>query len=233
MYTEGNFLEVFSFPLISGSPSIKTPGTLALTESVAKKLLGSTDVVGKTITVSNQFGNTIYTINAVINDIPQSSDIKGNVFLSIHTLESAANRDGNDWADPNTLESGFVNIYTLLQNNANVPAIEKQVTEFMHNTNPQLKNKSFVVQPFKYLHLAPDFNYPYQTYGSLTLVTMLFAVAIAHFIHCLDQLYQSVYCSGAEKSKRIRHQKSIRCHTRTACTEILIRNFYTNIAQYY
>jgi putative ABC transport system permease protein len=178
MYTEGNFLEVFSFPLISGSPSIKTPGTLALTESVAKKLLGSTDVIGKTITVSNQFGNTIYTINAVINDIPESSDIKGKVFLSIHTLESAANRDSNDWADPNTLESGFVNIYALLQKNTNVGAFEKQVTEFLHNSNPELKNTSFVAQPFKYLHLAPDFNYPYQTYGSLTLVTMLLSVAL-------------------------------------------------------
>ena len=178
VYTEGNFLQVFSFPLVNGSPSLKAPFTLALTESFAKKLIGSTDIVGKTVTVSNQFGNTAYTINAVLKDIPQSSDIRAEVFLSIHTLESAANRDDNDWADPNTLQSGFVNIYTLLQKNTNVDVLQKQVTDFMHSTNPELKNVSFALQPFKHLHLAPDFNYPFQTFGSLPLVTMLLAVAL-------------------------------------------------------
>ena len=106
LYVEGNFFEVFSFPVLKGNPSLKTPKTLVLTEKMATKLLGSTDVVGKTVTVSNQFGNTPYTIAAVIKDIPQESDIKGNIFLSIHTLESAANRDENDWADPNTRAIG-------------------------------------------------------------------------------------------------------------------------------
>ncbi|MGL6269686.1 MAG: ABC transporter permease [Chitinophagaceae bacterium] len=178
LYADGDFLEVFSFPLVSGMPSIEAPNTLALTSSISKKLFGNDDPVGKTVTVSNQFGNTIYTINAVIKDITESSDISGEVFLSLNTLASAANRDGNDWADPNTLESGFVFIYPLLKEGANADLLQKEVTNFLHSSNPDLKDVSFAIQPFKHLHLAPGFNYPFQTFGSLTLVTMLLAVAV-------------------------------------------------------
>jgi putative ABC transport system permease protein len=178
LYSDGNLLEIFSFPLVSGSPKFTAPNTMAISESTSKKLFGSTDVVGKTATVSNQFGNTVYTINAVIKDISPSSDIKGEVFLSLNTLATAANRDGNDWADPNTLESGFVHIYPLLGKDVNKEALEKQVTNFLHSSNPDLKDVSFAIQPFKHLHLAPDFNYPFQTFGSLKLVTMLLAVAL-------------------------------------------------------
>ena len=178
LYSDGNLLEVFSFPLVKGSPLFIAPYTMVMSESTAKKLFGNNDAVGKTVTVSNQFGNTSFTINAVIKDIPGSSDIKGEVFLSLNTLATAANRDGNDWADPNTLESGFVHIYPLLRKDANKEAVEKQVTDFLHGSNPELKDVSFAIQPFKHLHLAPDFNYPLQTFGSLKLVTMLLAVAL-------------------------------------------------------
>jgi putative ABC transport system permease protein len=178
LYTDGNFLEVFSFPLVNGNPSIQAPFTLALAESISKKLFGNENAIGKTVTVSNQFGNTVYTIDAVFKDIPSSSDIKGKVLLSLNTLNSAANRDGNDCADPNTLESGFVFIYMLLRNDANKNAVENQVTEFLHSAKPELSDVSFAIQPFKHLHLAPDFNYPLQTFGSLKLVTLLLAVAL-------------------------------------------------------
>ncbi len=177
-YVEGNFFDVFSFPVVKGNPSLKKPQTLVLTEIFATKLLGSTDVIGKTVIVSNQFGNTPYTIAAVIREIPQESDIKADVFLSIHTLESAANRDDNDWADPNTLESGFVNIYCLLNKNSNGASVARQVTEYMLSANPKSAGSEVIFQPLKYLHLAPDFSYPYQTYGSLPLVFMLMVVGL-------------------------------------------------------
>ncbi len=176
-YVEGNFFQVFSFPTLRGNPSLQKSQTLVLTESLAKKLLGSIDVVGKAVTMSNQFGNTPYTIAAVIKDIPQESDIKGEIFLSIHTLESAANRDGNDWADPNTVQSGFTNIYCLLQKGGSGINVAKQITAFIQ-TNPESKGDDVFLQPMKHLHLAPDFSYPYQTFGSLPLVFMLMVVAL-------------------------------------------------------
>ncbi|MEP7373251.1 MAG: ABC transporter permease [Chitinophagaceae bacterium] len=177
-YVEGNFLETFTFPLIDGSASLKEPKTMAVSESMARKIFGETTVADRVVTVSDQFGNIPYTIKAVFKDMPGQSDIKSNVLLSLHTLENPANRDGNNWADPNGTESGFVNIYLLLKKQADANAVTKQLTGFIHSTSEEAKDDAIVLQSFHHLHLAPDFNYPFQTFGSLTMVVLLLAVAL-------------------------------------------------------
>ena len=178
LYVEGNFLEVFTFKLLDGTPSLAQPNTLALSEAMAKKLFGKINVAGNIITVSDQFGNMPYTINAVFKDMPAQSDIKTEVLLSIHTLENAANRDGNDWADPATTESGFTSIFLLLKKEADPAAVTSLVSDLLHAVHPKDAGDNAVLQPFNHLHLAPGFNYPYQTFGSLKFVVLLFTVAI-------------------------------------------------------
>jgi putative ABC transport system permease protein len=178
LYVDGDFLQVFTFKLIDGTPSLSQPKTLALSETMAKKLFGKTNVAGKTITISDQFGNTPYTVNAVFEDMPAESDIKTEVLLSIHTLESAANRDGNDWADPSKTESGFTNIFILLKKGVDEKLLGSQVTGLFRNVNPNDPIEMAALQPLNHIHLAPDFNYPYQTFGSLKFVVMLLSVAL-------------------------------------------------------
>ncbi len=176
-YVDSSFLRVFSFPLIAGSPSLAEPKTLALSQTISKKLFGTTDVIGKNITVSNQFGNTIYTIKAVYAQ-PEASDVKAEILLSIHTLESAANRNENDWADPTKTESAFANAYIQLTNNTDATTVNNQITSIVHAANSRMKDDQVVLQPFNQLHLAPSFDYPYQTFGNLTLVVVFFCVAV-------------------------------------------------------
>ncbi|MBI1783070.1 MAG: ABC transporter permease, partial [Sphingobacteriales bacterium] len=176
-YAEGNFLSVFSFPVLSGTPSLAEPKTLALSETISRKIFGTADAAGKTLMVSNQFGNTLYTVKAVYH-LPETSDINPEVILSLHTLENAANRDGNDWADPNGTDAALTNIYLQLKKDANISNTGKAITNFLHSVNPASKDETIILQPFSQLHLAPSFDYPLQTYGSLLLVTLFSAVAV-------------------------------------------------------
>ncbi|HLK28697.1 MAG TPA: ABC transporter permease, partial [Puia sp.] len=177
IYVDGNFLNVFSFPVISGSNSLSDPKTLAFSETMSKKIFGTTDVIGKEIKVSNQFGNEVYVIRSVYK-LPAASDIKADVLLSFQTLETAANRDGNDWADPNSLQAGFANIYFQLKKGADAPDVNNQLTSFIRASNVQMKNDRVLLQPFSELHIAPHFDYPLQTYGSLLLVTVFLSIAV-------------------------------------------------------
>ncbi|PZR22930.1 MAG: hypothetical protein DI535_25165 [Citrobacter freundii] len=177
-YTDGDFFSVFSFPLISGTPSLDQPKTMAVSENTAMKLFGSTAIAGKQVKVSNQFGNTDYTITAVFRNPPEQSDLKPEVLLSFNTLASAANRNENDWADPATLENGFVTCYVLLKKDAKPAETAAGITGLIHSLQPDEKDQTASLQPFSSLHLAPDFSYPFQTFGSLKLVAMLLAVAL-------------------------------------------------------
>ncbi len=177
IYADAAFLEMFSFPLKAGNASLSLPNTVAISTGMSQKLFGKNNSINNTITVSNQFGNTDYTITGVYEQ-PPSSDVKAEVILSLGTLENAANRDDNDWADPNGIESGFVNIYLQLQDGVAGKTVGTNITQLVRNLNPDSKEDLVVLQPFKYLHLAPTFDYPYQTFGSLLLVVVFFSVAL-------------------------------------------------------
>jgi putative ABC transport system permease protein len=176
-YVDGSFLNVFSFPLVKGTTSLAEPKTLALSETMSRKLFGTEEAIGKTVTVSNQFGNTAYTVKAVYK-LPEESDIKAEILLSLHTLESAANRDDNDWADPNTLESGFTSIYLQIKKGVSSSDVANNIITYIRSINPYAKDDKVILQPFSALHLAPSFDYPLQTYGSLLLVVVFSCVAV-------------------------------------------------------
>ncbi|GEO09218.1 ABC transporter permease [Segetibacter aerophilus] len=200
-YVDGSFLEVFTYPIIAGTPSLREPKTLAISENLAKKYFNDANPIGKTLTVSNQFGNTLYTINAVFKDMSEQSDIKANILLSLHTLESAANRDGNDWADPNGTNAGFTSIYVLLKEGINSKQLGDQITRFIRSINPDSKDDRVALQPFSELHLAPSFNYPFQTFGSLLLVTVFSVIA---FLILLIAWVNYINLSTAQSINRAR-----------------------------
>jgi putative ABC transport system permease protein len=177
IYADDHFFEVFSFSLIDGNGALEQPKTMAIAESIAQKLFKRTNVIGERVTINNQFGETDYSITGVFKDIPTSSDIRTSVILSINTLSSAQNRDGNDWADPATLESGFVNLYLKLNGAVTGATVAKSITDLYRKTKTGEEQTEVLLQPFKYLHLAPSLDYPLQTYGSLGFVWAMGAVA--------------------------------------------------------
>jgi putative ABC transport system permease protein len=176
-YVDGNFLSVFSIPILSGSTSLDEPGTTAISETLSKKLFGTNDVINKTIVVSNQFGNATYTVKAVYK-LPQESDLRPEILLSLNTLQSQAARNGNDWVDPNTLQSGFTSIYLQLRKGTDPKATANNIIQFVRSINPESKDDKVLLQPLSELHLAPSFDYPMQTYGSLLLVVVFAGIAV-------------------------------------------------------
>ncbi|HRH59303.1 MAG TPA: ABC transporter permease, partial [Chitinophagaceae bacterium] len=63
-FATNSFFSVFTYPLIGGNKNnaLKEPFTAALSETTAKKIFGTTDVVGKPITLNRKDN---YTITAV------------------------------------------------------------------------------------------------------------------------------------------------------------------------
>src|SRR5580704_8057221 len=54
LYADPSFFSIFSFPIIKGDPSsLQSKENIILTETAAKKYFGTTDVIGKTLTVND------------------------------------------------------------------------------------------------------------------------------------------------------------------------------------
>jgi putative ABC transport system permease protein len=78
-----NFLRMFHFDYIHGSPAaLDEPDRILITESVAMRLFGDTDVVGKTI----ELGKYTVQVNAVVRDLPLNTHFIFSGYVSWKTI---------------------------------------------------------------------------------------------------------------------------------------------------
>jgi hypothetical protein len=98
-FATNSFFNVFTYPLIAGNKNtaIKEPFTAALSETTAKRIFGTTNVIGKPLQV-NRSDN--YTITAVYKDAPVNTQLKPDMLLSYATFvkwttDSSGNGTGN------------------------------------------------------------------------------------------------------------------------------------------
>ena len=88
--------DIFSFNFIvgmEGASSLQEPGTAVITEKIAKKYFGDKNPIGKTINVGNEYD---YLITAIIEDIPDNSHFKFDIFM---TLEDGDMMFSENWME--------------------------------------------------------------------------------------------------------------------------------------
>jgi putative ABC transport system permease protein len=79
------FFDVLQFPFVQGDPrtALSQPGTVVLTQSEARRLLGREDVLGQTLTMVSRGISTDYRITGVARDLPHNSHIRFNMVARI------------------------------------------------------------------------------------------------------------------------------------------------------
>ena len=77
---DSTWFNVFSHGFIAGSPTpLARPGSLVLTETLAKKIFGEEDPLQKVLTLNNQ--EVLYEVTAVVKDIPHNSHLYAEAFV--------------------------------------------------------------------------------------------------------------------------------------------------------
>ncbi|RYZ53703.1 MAG: ABC transporter permease, partial [Chitinophagaceae bacterium] len=96
VHADKTLFDVFTFPLLAGNAgtALADPSSIVITEAMARKYFGSTDVVGKTLRVDD---NRDYTVSAVMKNMPAQSHFQYDFIVPLHTEES---RQGN-WLSHN------------------------------------------------------------------------------------------------------------------------------------
>jgi putative ABC transport system permease protein len=177
-YVEGNFFEVFSFPILKGEgKDLHKPFTVAISETESQKYFSNQNPIGKVLTLHNQFGKGLFSIVAVYKDFPANSSIKYDMVFSFQTLKNASYIGNNEWAKVDQIHSNYLNIVLVLQENSHLKAIEDKINAHKKKLNPQNFEK-FRLQPLQNVHLARSIGDYYQTSGSLVLVYLLLLIGL-------------------------------------------------------
>ncbi len=85
-----SFLEMFSFPLITGNvvSSQNNPEAIYLSESIAEKYFGDEDPLGRVLTIDRQYD---FKVAGVMKNFPQNSVVRFDILAPLETIESMYN----------------------------------------------------------------------------------------------------------------------------------------------
>ena len=153
LMADSTALDMFAYDFVEGSSqtSLRTPFTAVLTESLARKIFGNSEAVGKTIKMN---GNTELSITGVIKDIPENTHIRFEMLVSYSSFYKII---PENWTSNRGWMAPFT--YLLLQP-GQIAHLESRMRDFQAkfyegwDTEENLKSRILIeMQPLKDIHL--------------------------------------------------------------------------------
>jgi len=154
-FADSTFFKLFSFKLYSGNPAnvLNQPYSIVLTKSLAEKLFGNENAVGKTVRLD---GKDDYMVTGIADAAPDNSQISYDALISFSTLYKDTLKYAMDWNGGNQYIT-----YLKLNTPSNAAALEKKFPAFLwKNINSVYEKRGLKVtaslQPLLDVHLKFD-----------------------------------------------------------------------------
>lgn len=134
IFTNNAFFDVFSFDMIQGNPStaLDDPSAVVLTESVAMKIFGRTDVLGETL---NHSRYEQMMITGVVKDPPNNSHIKFEAIASTELLKARSSSLLTRWSQST---AGYT--YVLIPEGYEVDRLQDNLDQISKAENDKFKS---------------------------------------------------------------------------------------------
>ena len=167
-----SYFDVFKYPLLKGdlSTALKEPYTILLTESLATKLFGDENPIGKTIEVMLR-GKTLFEVTGVLKNLPENTHMKNDFLISFNTLMTWEGYPDNP--EPNWNGNNLFT-YIKLDENTKVDVLKKKIMDFKVESLPYERHN---LEPLEDIHLYSDKPYEAEANGSASRVTFLLSIA--------------------------------------------------------
>ena len=149
-----DYFKVFDYQwLIGQSAALNAPNTVVLTEKYAKKYFGEASPINKVLIINDL---TPVKVVGILKDIPETTDLKTEVFVSLPTLKTIVNDNSfTEWA-------WFMKqreTYIRLKNNTSKVAFEAQLPAFSKKYYGKMsKYYRFQLQELSDVHFNLDFG---------------------------------------------------------------------------
>lgn len=130
LYADSNFFSMFSFSMQAGNTKdpLNDLYSVVLSEEVARRFFGKTDVIGKIIELplGKDGAFQSFTITGIVPKSPQNSSIKIQMLLPIHLNERFGKDD--QWMNY------YLNTFMLLNDKADIKTVEAKMKQVYENT---------------------------------------------------------------------------------------------------
>ena len=149
-WSENSIFDIFTIRLIEGNKSnaLIEPNTIAISETLSKKLFPEGNAMGKQVIIGKRFP---LTVSAVYADFPQNSNLKATYLVSMPTYDVLG--DGPKYRD-NWTNISFDN-YVLLKKGAGPKLVNAKIKDAFKNVRNFEKSSPYL-HPLSKLHISPN-----------------------------------------------------------------------------
>jgi len=197
--------DVFDIKILKGATSgiLDNPGSIAITESLAKKIFGEKDPIGQTVKLNL---TTDLFVTAVLEDRPKNSHLQ---FDLLHSLVPGQNEDGLRQA-LNTWQGIFCNTYLLLDKPADIVSLNTKL-QAISKKNNAFQFFTPVAQPLEDVHLkSKEILFEANANKSDTLnVYVLSIIAVLILVLAVVNFMNLVTAKSAGRAKEVGMRKVI------------------------
>lgn len=196
LYVDESFLNMFLFRALSGNieTALQNPNTIVLCNSLAQRLFGDIDPIGKSVSLNNA---RHLMVTAVIPDQPVNTHLQFQALLPL-----------KDYPNQHMSYDGNFSFYTYVQlyENADVEKLRVRFPEFMdEKINNWAKEFGFFaelnIQKLSKMHLHSDIQHEMSPAGNMQNIYIYTAIAIfILLIACINFMNLTV----AQSLKRAR-----------------------------
>jgi putative ABC transport system permease protein len=221
---EPEFFDVIDF---AGSPiqwisgerktSLREPGSVVVTSSIAKKYFGDQDPIGKTLRFQKAFD---FKITGVVADFPANTDFPFSMLVSYSTMPLLFEERMSDWTSVNDGHSVFV----VLQDGAEVKDVEEQIAK-LHaaNVGKDLSSyRHYFLQPLSEMHFDPNFGtFSRRTITHNTIFALKLIVLCLLAVGCINYVNLST-AQSTLRSKEIGMRKIMGSSQKNLIVQFLV-----------
>lgn len=179
-FADAAILNIFNYNFIYGDPetALNAPGNVVVTESTAKLLFGTADVLNKSVWFENK---RELKITGVIKDLPGNIS----VFLD-YLMPWSLYEQEQEWVKKPSWSNYNWTTFVKLGPAADVDQINKEIKGVIKKYNPVAKETPFLF-PFSDLHLYGTFIKGKSAGGTIEEVRLFMGLAIGVlFIACIN-----------------------------------------------
>lgn len=201
-YVDPDFFEMFTFEFIHGQPAdLKDKSKVFLSDEQAKRLFGSTDVVGKQLTQVLGTELKEFTVGGVFKKQPQSSSFRFQAYMHFDNFfDDAKDVKETDWKTWTTM-------FVMIPNPTRVSAIHKQLQAYRENNNKVREDfivKEYVLDPFVGMAQRDEINDTWNETWDANPRSAVYAPTIMAVLVLLIACFNMTNTSIAISSRRLK-----------------------------
>jgi putative ABC transport system permease protein len=202
LFADPEILRIFNYEFIAGNSvtALNTPDAVILTESMAKLLFGSTDVLNKTVRYQNR--NDLK-VTGVIKDLPTNISLRFDYLMPWSFFESI-----NDYVK--NMKWGDFNFPVMVKVNdpANIDLINSKVKKLFNENYTAQRNENFLF-PLADTHLHGEFLNGKSVGGDIERIYLFMALAFGILLVACINFMNMATAKSERRAKEVGIKKTI------------------------